>query len=149
MGHWIGPEAAQELMEILPLLHRLVAAEVRREAGIETTMPQFRALMHLASQPMTVSTLARTRRVSLQSMGELVQGLVERGWVERMTNPQDRRQQLLSLTEEGLRHYQAMQAYAIDRLVPLLEQLDEHEMQAVQIALPALHRIFTGDEDNS
>src|SRR6185295_15634394 len=68
MDNWTPEQAAQELLAILPLLTRLVAAEVRREAGDETTMPQFRVLTHLAEGPLTVSGLARRRRVSLQAM---------------------------------------------------------------------------------
>src|SRR5262249_16042985 len=79
MDDWTPEQAAQELLTVLPLLTRLVAAEIRREAGDETTMPQFRVLTHLAEGPLTVSGLARRRRVSLQAMGELVQLLVERG----------------------------------------------------------------------
>src|SRR5262249_5821492 len=59
-------EATQELLAVLPLLNRIVAAEVRREAGEETTMPQFRVLAHLAAGPLTLSALAKKRRVSPQ-----------------------------------------------------------------------------------
>ena len=81
----------QELLAVLPLLNRIVATEVRREAGEDTTMPQFRVLAHLAPGQLTLSALAKRRRVSLQSMSELVQVLVERGWVVRAPDPADRR----------------------------------------------------------
>src|SRR5690349_7702539 len=97
-------EAAEELLAVLPLITRIVAGEVRREAGEETTMAQFRVLTHLADGPLTVTALARRRRVTLQAMGELAQALVERGWVVRTPDPSDRRQQLLSLTDHGRAH---------------------------------------------
>jgi DNA-binding MarR family transcriptional regulator len=146
MDDWTPAQAAQELLAVLPLLARLVAAEVRREAGDETTMPQFRVLTHLAEGPLTVSSLARRRRVSLQAMGELVQVLVARGWVARAPDPNDRRQQLLILTEHGRRYHEAMQTRVMAQIVPLLARLDAGEMAAVQVALPALHRVFAGDE---
>jgi DNA-binding MarR family transcriptional regulator len=130
---------------VLPLLSRIVAAEVRREAGEETTMPQFRVLAHLLEGPLTLSELARRRRVTLQSMGELAQVLVERGWVARTPNPSDRRQQQLSLTEHGRRHYDRAQELVLAQLVPLLAGLDAAEMQAVQSALPALRRVLAGE----
>ena len=88
-------EATQELLAVLPLLSRIVAAEVRREAGEDTSMPQFRVLAHLAARPLTLSALAKKRRVSLQSMSELVQALVLRGWVAREPDPRDRRHDAL------------------------------------------------------
>ena len=146
MEIWTTEEITHELLAVLPLLNRIVAAEVRREAGEETTMPQFRVLAHLVDGPLTLSVLARKRRVSLQSMGELVQALVERGWVVRIPDPTDRRQHLLHLTEEGRAHYERAQEQALRRLAPLLDELTGDEMAAEQQALPALHRVRTREE---
>ena len=65
---------------------------MRAAAGEDTTMPQFRVLAQLSEAPRTLSALAKGRRVSLQSMSVLVQSLVERGWIERLPDPSDRRQ---------------------------------------------------------
>ncbi|HEU5088563.1 MAG TPA: MarR family transcriptional regulator, partial [Roseiflexaceae bacterium] len=105
--------ATRELLAVLPLLNRIVAAEVRREAGEETTMPQFRVLAHLEGEPLTLSALARRRRVSMQSMSQLVQALVVRGWIAREPDPNDRRQSLLRLTEQGREHYVRAQAQTL------------------------------------
>lgn len=146
MDRWSAEEATQKLLAVLPLLNQIVAAEVRREAGEETTMPQFRVLSYLAEGPLTLSALARKRRVSLQSMGELVQSLVERGWIARMPDPSDRRQSLLQLTDHGRRHYDRAQDYTLRRLVPIIAALTADELAAVQVALPALHRVLTRDQ---
>ena len=137
---------ASDLLALLPFLGRLVAAEVMREAGEDITMPRFRVLTHLAEGPLTLSVLARRRRVSLQAMSELVQSLVERGWIVRAPDPKDRRQALLSLSEVGLRHYQEVHRQTLDRLIPLLEDLNEGERRAVQLAMPALHRVLAREE---
>jgi DNA-binding MarR family transcriptional regulator len=148
MNTTIAWEATQELLAVLPLLNRIVAAEVRREAGEETTMPQFRVLAHLSAGPLTLSALARKRRVSLQSMSELVQTLVERGWVARAPDPRDRRQALLSLTDQGRAHYERAQAQALRRLAPLMAQLTSAELAAVRMALPALRRVLIQEDDD-
>ncbi len=151
VGHvlWTAETAAEELLAVLPLMTRIVAAEVRREIGEETTMPQFRVLSQIAEGPLTVSALARKRRVTLQAMGELVQGLVERGWIARTPDPKDRRQQLLDLTEHGRRHYERASARAIAQLAPLLAGLGEAEMTALQVALPALQRVLGAERDTT
>jgi DNA-binding MarR family transcriptional regulator len=138
--------ATRELLAVLPLLNRIVAAEVRREAGEETTMPQFRVLAHLSPGPLTLSALAKKRRVSLQSMSELVQTLVERGWIVRTPDPSDRRQALLGLTDEGRAHYERAQAQTLARLAPLMAQLRPEELVAVRMALPALRRVLIQEE---
>ena len=146
MKNWTTEEVTRELLAVLPLLNRIVVTEVRREAGEETTMPQFRVLAHLVDGPLTLSVLARKRRVSLQAMGELVQVLVERGWIVRMPDPTDRRQHLLHLTEQGRARYERAQEQALRRLAPLLEELTGDEIAAVQQALPALHRVLAREE---
>lgn len=138
----------RDLLAVLPLLNRIIAAEVRREAGEATTMPQYRVLSHLAEQSKTLSVLARERRVSLQSMSELVQVLVERGWVARVPDPNDRRQQRLELTASGRAHYERAQTQTLQRLMPLMAALNARERAAVQRALPALRRVLTQDESD-
>jgi DNA-binding MarR family transcriptional regulator len=140
--------ATRELLAVLPLLNRIVAAEVRREAGEETTMPQFRVLAHLEGEPLTLSALARRRRVSMQSMSQLVQALVVRGWIAREPDPNDRRQSLLRLTEQGREHYVRAQAQMLERLAPLLAQLHDDELAAVHTALPALERVLVQEEED-
>src|SRR3954469_15078821 len=116
---WTAEQATQELLQILPLLNGMIGAEVRAAAGEDTTMPQFRVLAQLSEAPRTLSALAKWRRVSLQSMSVLVQILVERGWIERLPDPHDRRQQLLQLTGRGHEHYRRAQTRIVARLLPL------------------------------
>lgn len=142
-------ETAQELLAVLPLLNRIVASEVRREAGEETTMQQFRVLAHLAAAPTTLSALAKKRRVSLQAASELVQALVARGWIVREADPCDRRQHVLQLTDHGKRHYERAQAQTLQRLVPSIAQLSDDELAAIKLALPALRRVLIQEEDDN
>ena len=148
MGKWTSEDATREVLAVLPLLNRIVGAEVRREAGEDTTIGQFRVLAHLADGPLTLSLLAKRRRVSLQSMSELMQVLVERGWIARTPDPTDRRQHLLQLTETGSAHYQRTQEMTIRQLAPLLAQLSADEMAAVHLALPALRRVLMQEENS-
>jgi DNA-binding MarR family transcriptional regulator len=148
MSKWTSEDATREVLAVLPLLNRIVGAEVRREAGEDTTIGQFRVLAHLADGPLTLSLLAKRRRVSLQSMSELAQTLVERGWIARTPDPTDRRQHLLQLTESGLAHYQRTQEMTIRQLAPLLAQLSADELAAVRMALPALRRVLMQEENS-
>jgi DNA-binding MarR family transcriptional regulator len=147
MNTWTPEQAAQELLAVLPFLNRMISAELQKEAGKDTTMIQFRVLAHLAEQPLTLSALARKRRVSLQSAGELVQTLVERGWIVRVPDPDDRRQSLLKLTREGQACYEHAQGRMVEHLTPIMEKLSLEEMKAVYAALPALHRVLSGNEE--
>lgn len=133
---------AQELLAVLPLLNRFMAVELRQETGDDTTLSQFRVLAYLAEAPLTMSEIARRRHVSFQSAGELVQGFVERGWVVRMPNPNDRRQFLLHLTDVGKEKFERAQSVMLQRLVGFMDHLDEAEKTTIQQALRHLHRVL-------
>jgi DNA-binding MarR family transcriptional regulator len=139
-------ETARELLALLPLVNRIMAAELRHEAGEDTTMPQFRVLTYLSEQSLTLSEIARRRRVSLQAAGDLIQTLVERGWILRVPDPSDRRQILLNLTDEGKEKYQRAYSRMLIHLIPFMETLSDEETSAVRIALNALQRVFSGQE---
>ena len=140
-------DTSVELLNVLPLLNRIMSDEIRREVGQETTMPQYRVLEYLSSGPMALSDLARMRRVSLQSMGELAQMMVDRGWLARQPNPDDRRQQLVELTREGRKHYTRAQENMLGRLTPIMAQLNDIEHKAVRVALVCLHRVLAAAAD--
>lgn len=133
---------AREILAVLPLFSRIMAVELRKETGDDTTMAQFRVLAYLSEQPLTMSDIARRRHVSFQSAGELVQGFVERGWVVRMPDPTDRRQSLLHLTDDGRAKYERAQSHMLERLASFMDQLDENEQTTIQQALQSLHRVL-------
>jgi DNA-binding MarR family transcriptional regulator len=140
-------ETAAHLLSILPLLNRAMNVELRREEGDDTTMPQFRVLSYLYERPQTVSDIARIRRVSFQSAGELVQALVKRGWIDRAPNPDDRRQALLTLTEAGRRHYEGAQGRMLERMAVLFEAISDEDQVMIRRALDLMRRALVEVEE--
>ncbi|MFN8374014.1 MAG: MarR family transcriptional regulator [Anaerolineae bacterium] len=137
---------ARQLLAILPLINRILVADLRQEAGDNTTMPQFRVLAYLMEQPLTLSEIARIRRVTLQSAGELVQALVDRGWITRVADPRDRRQTLLHLTELGRQQHERVSSRMIAHMTPIMERLTPEERATVQAALVALQRVLAEEQ---
>src|SRR5262249_32096513 len=76
-------ETARELLKIMPLVMRTVAAELR-SAGELPAPAHFPLLMMLNEQPRTLTELASLRGVSLPTMSNSITALVQRGWVRRM-----------------------------------------------------------------
>ncbi len=135
---------AQDLLALLPLLGRLVIAEVRREVGDDAASgAQLRMLQALREQPQTLSALARQQHVSPQALCDVAHALIERGWLVSVINPQDRRQHMLQLTDAGLLACEEGRARALQQLIALLGDLRAEELAAVQLALPALQRVLT------
>jgi DNA-binding MarR family transcriptional regulator len=120
-------QIAREVLTIIPLLNRIIAQEL----GDDATVVQMRVLSLLSESPLTLSALARNRRISMQAASEHVQGLVDRGWVVRVPDEKDRRQALLSTTEEGLRQLEQARQQVVNRLSPALARLSGKQSQTI------------------
>lgn len=142
-------EIAHELVAVLPRWNRIVARELRSEAGNELTVVQIRVLGELSEGALTLSALARKREVSIQAASEHVQALVGRGLVERIPDPTDRRQALLTLTDEGLRQLTEVREHVADRFMPRIERLSEEDADALHRGLQALRQLLASDEPNT
>ncbi len=143
-------QIARELITVLPRLNRIVSQQLNSSSGDESTLVQMRVLAQLCEEELTLSGLARKRAVSVQAASEHVQGLVDRGWVQRIPDPHDRRQALLHVTDEGARQLEQVRAGLREQFAPILAQLEPDETAAIHHALMALHRIlFTPDSKNT
>jgi DNA-binding MarR family transcriptional regulator len=133
---------AEELLELLPALGRIMFSHASVLGEGKTTFMQIRVLSFLIENRLTVSDLAKKRRVSLQSASTLVQGLVERGWVTRVSDPGDRRRSLLEVTPEGMAHARLAKEQSSRYLATFLGGLEPKEIAAGEVFLPALRRIL-------
>jgi len=139
-------EIARELLTIIPRLNRIISRELRDEFGDDTTIVQMRVLGELSEGPLTLSALARKREVSMQAASEHIQSLVARGWVVRVPDPEDRRQALLHITDEGLERMTEVRTHIATRFTPFVERLAPQEADAIHQGLLGLHRCLMDDE---
>src|SRR6202521_1509316 len=93
-------ETARELLEIMPLVMRAVAAELR--SGGEMPAPaHFGLLLKLREQPRTLTELAAHWGVSLPTTSNSITALAQRGWVRRTAPGRDRRIAVVEVTPAG------------------------------------------------
>jgi DNA-binding MarR family transcriptional regulator len=72
------------------------------EAGFDDLRPAHTAVFqHIEAGGSRLTDLAERAQITKQSMGYLVDYLVERGYLERRPDPSDRRAALISLTDRG------------------------------------------------
>src|SRR5262249_56758095 len=100
MTRVLARDTDRTLPEIMPLVMRTVAAELRA-AGELPTPAHFPLLHVLSERPRTLSELAALRGVSLPSMSNSVATLVGRGWIRRAEPGRDRRVLMLEVTAGG------------------------------------------------
>ncbi|HEV2590792.1 MAG TPA: MarR family transcriptional regulator, partial [Gaiellaceae bacterium] len=72
------------------------------EAGFDDLRPAHTAVFqHIAADGSRLTDLAQSAQITKQSMGYLVDYLEQRGYLERRSDPTDRRASLVCLTERG------------------------------------------------
>ncbi|GGM67369.1 MarR family winged helix-turn-helix transcriptional regulator [Dactylosporangium sucinum] len=98
----------------------------------EVTSTQFAVLSAIASTPQTdQNSLSRQVSLDTSTVGDVVNRLLERGYVVRSRDPDDRRRNVLSLTEEGDRLHAVISVAAsrmTDRLVECLSEQDRDDL---------------------
>lgn len=131
--------AARELLHVVMLVMRTVAAEMRRSRR-PLAPTQMGSLMRIGAGPCTMSELARHQAVSLPTISRSVDMLVRRGWVERGTGRNDRRQSMVRLTPRGRRVLVDMKQRAELHVAETLAPLAAPERAQLVAAL----RMLTG-----
>jgi len=96
------------LLTCATMIERTVRQKLRDEFGI--TFPRFDLLAQLDRAPdgLTMGELSRRLMVTNGNVTGLIDRLVEEGLVERRPAPGDRRAQLVRLTKQGKRTFDAM-----------------------------------------
>lgn len=91
--------------------------------------------------PMSPGALADHERVQPPSITRVVAGLEERGLLERLPHPTDRRQQVIALTPAGRALVAGNRRRKDAWLSGQLAQLSEAEQGALAAAIPVLDRL--------
>ncbi len=110
----IGRDDGMELRVWLRLItcHNLMDNAVRRRLHQDhaTTLPRFDVLaqLHREAGPMSMGELSRRLMVTNGNVTGLIDRLAREGLVERKPAPDDRRRQLVALTDRGTAFFETM-----------------------------------------
>ena len=134
-------EAAREILQIIPLVMRTVAAELR-SAGEMPAPDHFGLLSMLGEQPRTLTELALLQGVSLPTMSNSISTLEQRGWVKRSSPARDRRVVLIEATPLGMATVERVGKAAEAHLGDRLAGLDGASRRRLQAGLGVLRQVF-------
>jgi DNA-binding MarR family transcriptional regulator len=127
---------------VLTASRLLMAVSARSLAEVEerVTVPQFRMLVVLATRGATkLVALADLLQVAPSTAMRMVDRLIAAGLADRRANPENRRETLLQLTEEGRRIVEDVTARRRTALAEIVERLRPTERLALIEALNAFN----------
>jgi DNA-binding MarR family transcriptional regulator len=138
--------SAVELRQIAAAAHMLSRA-LRRTAEIQVGLEplpgsEFDVLEFVGGHPAaSVSDVARGLRLQTSNVSNTVRHLVERGLLERASDPRDQRRRLLRLTELSSEHRDLLQAAWASLLAGMLPDLGDRDAELLLAAAPAFARL--------
>src|SRR6188508_1137390 len=140
--------AARELLHVVMLVMRTVAADMRRKPGA-VAPAQMGTLMKVSMGPCTMSSLARHQAVSLPTISKSVDMLVRRGWLERWVDKQDRRQTMVRLTPQGRRALGGIKKRTEEQVRRSLAPLTPTERAQLVASMGVLTRVLAPPADET
>ena len=135
-------ESAREILEIIPLVMRAVAAELRA-AGEMPAPAHFGLLSVLSTRPRMLTDLASLQGVSLPTMSNSISAMVQRGWLRRAAPEADRRVVMIEVTPTGRAALERVSKCAEAHLADVLAPLDRPARRRLQSGLGVLRKVFT------
>ena len=134
-------ESAREILEIIPLVMRTDAAELRA-AGELPAPAHFGLLSVLSVRPRMLTDLASLQGVSLPTMSSSISAMVERGWVKRTAQGDDRRVVMVEVTGTGRAALERVTRAAETHLAEMLAPLDVPARRRLLGGLGVLRKVF-------
>lgn len=103
--------------------------------GVDLSPSQYRLLMFLAEAPSAATALAARLDVTRPSLTALVDGLVARGFVERLPDPDDRRRVTHEISDAGRKAVSSADEAIQERLTQLALSLSAAERSRANAGL--------------
>lgn len=148
----LANDCARELLQIIPFMMQSLKGCFDNQDidPLPITMGQSMILHHISHGKKTISDLAMSGKVSPPAISRQVDGLVNKGFLTRQRNPNDRRMVMLDVTEQGRGLMQSLWNKTLNVVTKKISSLDEEEIYAVRKAFASLRGAFEPtQEDNT
>lgn len=133
---------ADAMLDVLPLLREKLIRPYEQETRNSLGLIQTRAIrILLQHEPMSMQELAAKVRISKQQLTPIMKKLMERGLVERASDPKDRRVVRIRMSQEGTRFAEEMRARIVQLLGRQIEDLKTEDLQLLDESLRNMLRI--------
>lgn len=144
-----GPADLSNTADIdrLRLVLLRVARRIRTNTISSITPSQLAVLgTLLRHKRLTIGQIAEYEHVKPPSASKIVAALEASGYVERTTDPNDRRCTFITVSAAGHAYADEVRSAGRTWLAEQIDHLDDAEVCAIEAAIPALERLLGGAE---
>jgi DNA-binding MarR family transcriptional regulator len=140
-----SPQAVAEVLaQLMQLCYRNSSPELFRRLGeLDLSLTQVKTLHLLtADADVTVKQVAGLLNMSFPAMSRSLDGLVQRGYVERLESEKDRRARLIRLLPAGRAVLEEIEQARVSALEDIIAVLSDEERAGLHASLlPVVERI--------
>ena len=139
-------ELTERFIELVEQINQCMHSRPLEEwPDLELTIPQIKTLTLLRHQgPQRMGSIATYLGSTLSSSTSIIDRLVDKGLVERVPDPDDRRVVICQLTPRGQEATEQFWRIGRTRVVELAERLDIEELEIVVRAMELLYKATEG-----
>ena len=139
-------ELTERFIELVEQINQCMHSRPLEEwPDLELTIPQIKTLTLLRHQgPQRMGSIATYLGSTLSSSTSIIDHLVDKGLVERVPDPDDRRVVICQLTPRGQEATEQFWRIGRTRVVELTERLDIEELEIVVRAMELLYKATGG-----
>jgi DNA-binding MarR family transcriptional regulator len=139
-------ELTERFIELVEQINQCMHSRPLEEwPDLELTIPQIKTLTLLRHQgPQRMGSIATYLGSTLSSSTSIIDRLVDKGLVERVPDPDDRRVVICQLTPRGQEATEQFWRIGRTRVVELTERLDIEELEIVVRAMELLYKATEG-----
>lgn len=134
---------AAAVLDVVPGVMDAMRAAMRRHAGSQLSVPQFRCLAFIKREPgASIGAVAAFLGVSMPTASAMVDRLARAGAIAPSADPDDRRRQRLHITAEGDTQLADIRGGAHNDLAQRLASCQADDLPVLLAGLDALRRCF-------
>lgn len=149
------PEDTREFPRMLGAMLRIpfqaIVARIHaglQERGFTDLRPaHFVVFQHIHPEGSRITELAERAQITKQSMSELVNYIVSRGYLERIPDPHDRRASIVRLSAKGQALNQAAREILQEIEAEWAKQIGWEQMNAIKQGLEAIVKIIENENN--
>ena len=136
-------DCARAVLDVVPVVMRPLRQQMRSHRAAGLSVPQFRALCFVDRyEGASLSAVAEHLDLSLPAVSRLVDGLVQRGYMQRRNSADDRRHIALTLRARGIEVMRAARKATQEFLIDRFNILSGEQRRAIVTAMQALRDLF-------
>ena len=138
-----GQDVVSAVVDVVPLVMRVIRREMRAAASPGLTVPQLRALLFINRNPdVNLSGVAEHLGIGLTGASGLIDRMVKQQLLSRETDPNERRRIQLTVTKQGRARLNAASTSTREAIAEHLDDLDDEDAATVQQAMEILRARF-------